>query len=379
MAFTLGMTGMDASTEDALRAAFHEANTRFGGRWQLASDRDAAYVVVDMDSMYGPMSWLRLHADGKTVIGLTSAARTQADFHLPQPPDGAALARVLAQIAPALAMVAEPEAAAPAPATSVPAGLTPAPQARDQLPEEQPQASDEEQASPELPSAEPPVDELVRPHEPPSAAAAQVLPAAPTLAPHVPHPPAAPEPQTRLLAQWLAAGGLAGRLRVDRDGVPLWIDTERREYFGSAALKPLIPHVGQPLAATDFVAVGADWEAQVAPQGAAQPLSRLLWLGALVEGGGALLPGFDPEARYQLLKWPQTEREYPKHFRIATAMMKGPATLAEIAEASGVTHGEVCDFVNANLATGFADIERAPEPEPETPGPRGLFGRLRGR
>ena len=87
----------------------------------------------------------------------------------------------------------------------------------------------------------------------------------------------------------------------------------------------------------------------------------------------------DPNSLFKLNKWPQTEREYPKHFRIATVMMKGPSLVSEIAEASGVTQAEVADFINANLATGFAEVER--EPEPVDPGKTGsgLFGRLRGR
>ena len=99
----------------------------------------------------------------------------------------------------------------------------------------------------------------------------------------------------------------------------------------------------------------ATWAADSASAGAAQPLARLRWLGGLLAGKGALLPGHDPDGRYVLNKWPQTEREYPKHFRIATAMMKGPATLAEIAAASGIRVAEVVDFVNANLATGYAE------------------------
>ena len=78
MALTLGLTGMDPATEASLKAAFADANQRTGGAWQLLPDTQAEHVVVDMDSMYGPMSWLRLHAAGKTVIGLTSAPRTQA-------------------------------------------------------------------------------------------------------------------------------------------------------------------------------------------------------------------------------------------------------------------------------------------------------------
>src|SRR3546814_11900137 len=85
MPLTLGMTGMDPATEADLKTAFEAANARLGGRWQLLPEADADHVIVDMDSMYGPMSWLRLHAAGKRVIGLTSAKRTQTDFHPPRP------------------------------------------------------------------------------------------------------------------------------------------------------------------------------------------------------------------------------------------------------------------------------------------------------
>ena len=126
----------------------------------------------------------------------------------------------------------------------------------------------------------------------------------------------------------------------------------------------------------------AAWESEAASIGAAQPLSRLQWLGGLVSGHGMLLPGLDADGKYRLLKWPQTEREYPKHFRIATAMMKGPATVDEVAAASGVSREEVADFVNANLATGYAEQVLPAPPEPEAPAPKpagGLFGRIRGR
>ena len=61
MALTLGLTGMDQATESEVRAAFGHAARRVRG-WSLLSENDADYVIVDMDSMYGPMSWLRLHA-----------------------------------------------------------------------------------------------------------------------------------------------------------------------------------------------------------------------------------------------------------------------------------------------------------------------------
>ena len=133
---------------------------------------------------------------------------------------------------------------------------------------------------------------------------------------------------------------------------------------------------------SDFEALDADaWAREAASAGEPQPLSRLRWLGGLLAGKGALVQGLEAEDRFQLLKWPQTEREYPRHFRIATQMMKGPATVAEIAKASGVPEPDVADFVNANLATGFAAPVAEAPPAPEEPAkPRGgLLGRLRSR
>src|SRR3546814_11485409 len=55
--------------------------------------------MVDMDSMYGPMSWLRLHAAGKQVIGLTTAQRTQTDFRLGRPFDSHSFSVLLRDVA----------------------------------------------------------------------------------------------------------------------------------------------------------------------------------------------------------------------------------------------------------------------------------------
>jgi hypothetical protein len=97
MSLTLGLTGMDQATELALKAAFNDIGQRIRG-WSMVGENDADYIIVDMDSMYGPMSWLRLHAAGKRIIGLTSAPRTQADFRLPRPFDAHQLATVLGEI-----------------------------------------------------------------------------------------------------------------------------------------------------------------------------------------------------------------------------------------------------------------------------------------
>ena len=131
MALTLGTTGMDSATEAELRSAFQQANAGLGSRWQLVDEAQADYVVVDMDSMYGPMSWLRLHAAGKQVIGLTSAPRTQTDFRLERPIDAAGVSALLVQMSGGVAAPAQPAATAP-----MPSGMSPSPVPQDQLPEE---------------------------------------------------------------------------------------------------------------------------------------------------------------------------------------------------------------------------------------------------
>ncbi|NUO77243.1 MAG: hypothetical protein HOQ32_14670, partial [Lysobacter sp.] len=127
MALTLGLTGMDPATETALQAAFKDANARLGGRWQLLPESQADYVVVDMDSMYGPMSWLRLHAAGKSVIALTGAPRTQADYRLGQPFDTQAIGDLLREIATQAGQPLEAAPAAPAIASAPSPAPSPAP------------------------------------------------------------------------------------------------------------------------------------------------------------------------------------------------------------------------------------------------------------
>ena len=136
MSLTLGMTGMDPATESDLKSAFEQANARLPRRWRLVPETDADHVVVDMDSMYGPMSWLRLHAAGKKVVGLTSARRSQTDFHLPRPFDADTVAALLQDIAGGV------------PADAEPAGMSPSPVPQDELHEEHPLPADEEARAP---------------------------------------------------------------------------------------------------------------------------------------------------------------------------------------------------------------------------------------
>lgn len=356
MSLTLGLTGMDPATEAALKAAFTEANARLGNRWTLLPDSEAGHVVVDMDSMYGPMSWLRLHAAGRQVIGLTSAPRSQTDFRLGRPFDIDQVAALLAEVAQSAGVELQATAAAPSSAApAAPAAVAPA-------------------------AAPPPADAAATSLESAPQIAPVTAPAAPADTPAADDADAA---TGRSLADWLRPGVLSGRVRYRHDDAPaVFIDAAADSWHGPTALKSLVPCFEGVVDRDDLVPVDdATWQRETAAAGPAQPLTRLRWLGGLLAGKGELLPGLDPQGRFQLNKWPQTEREYPRHFRIATQMMRGPATVAEIAEASGVPAADVADFVNANLATGFAEpVVEVPDAADEAPRARGgLLGRLRNR
>lgn len=178
--------------------------------------------------------------------------------------------------------------------------------------------------------------------------------------------------------------GLTQRVRIDfKDGTLLLIDCAAGTWHGPKELKPLTHcFAAEPGELEVRVLDEAEWQQAASAVGPAQPISRLQWLGGLCSGA-------QTRGNYRLRKWPQIEREYPRHFRIATVMMKGAASIAEIAQASGTSEDDVRDFVNASLATGYAvganagDTSTAPavsapaEPTRPTPGSGGLFGRRR--
>jgi hypothetical protein len=340
MALTLGTTGMDRKTEAEVIAAFKIANSETGHHWVLTDGDNADYVIIDMDSLYGPMSWLRLHSMGRKVIGLSSVDRQQTDFRLPHPVSAKDMTVLLSEIASDLPQQQAASAAPKAMPAPMAAPVAPAP----------------------VPVAEPVAPVPVVATEP-----------EPEPAPE-PEPIVAAAPVLRTLRHWLNARSLPKRVRLQRgDHPPLLIDAAAGVWHGSATLKPLLACFESELTDADFESLdAAAWAADAAKLGEAQPLARLQWLGGLLTVAAT-------EGKYALKKWPQTEREYPKHFRIATVMMKGPASAADIAEASGVSAEEVNAFINANLATGYAEPATDAPPPPAAPQKAtGLFGRMRG-
>ncbi len=351
---TLCFTGMDRAEEARLKVLFSDANEWLGGEWMLMPEAQADVLIVDLESKYGHMTWLKVHKSGKHVIAITTRPDSEAEHVLLRPVTVETLVSALSQAsgeqAPIAARVSRTHVAfPPPPAQEMPAVGAPAPTA---------------------PPASP---------EPPPPAAAKPAPPPPP-----PPKPAAPPPKPRdpVLWDYLRPGGLTGPSRLEIDGAPpLVIDPRTDTYIGGTALKPYIPYcqLGSVRADRWTSLTGADLNAHLAAPNEAQPMARLRWLLALVQGHGELAPGYDANDKYKLIRWARTEREFPRHFRIASTMMQAPATPAAIAAASDTSVAEVNDFLNAALDSGLAEPFVEPPGTPDAGGKSGgLFGRLRG-
>ncbi|HVX05350.1 MAG TPA: hypothetical protein VHA71_09570 [Rhodanobacteraceae bacterium] len=141
------------------------------------------------------------------------------------------------------------------------------------------------------------------------------------------------------------------RKLVGPDGAELVVDPEKNAYhFESTSLKPLAVLLEQPASAWTPIYSEALKAARLANP--AQPLGRLRWYAGLIATPGILGRKLVRNERYKLTRWPETEREFPKHFRLAKEMVKDYATVDEIAAASGMPHEEVVDYFNACFADG---------------------------
>jgi hypothetical protein len=348
--------GLSREEEAEIVTRFKQANARVGKHWMVTPETEADVLVIDMDSMYGQMSLMKAIGTGKILVALTASGRAETDHVLQRPVTVDALVELFERISsgagtpPADAENFPPANAMPAPA--------PAPE-------------------PVWTAAVPtPVAATPTAASPPAAAAE--IPSSAKVTAELPVVPAA-KPADPRLADYLRPGALPGPVRLQLAGAPdLVLDPSSQTYLAGSSLKPLLPYCTAILRDDDLhPLVASELPALAASLGGSQPWSRLAWLCALTGGNGALAAGYGPNDKYKLLKWPQTEREFPKHFRIATVMMKGPANLTEIAEQSGSSLIEVIDFVNACLATGVAEPDLPPPANAEAAKGGGLLGRFR--
>lgn len=400
MSPSIGYSALDPATEDAFIAACRSASTRSGHAFEPVAGDAATHVVVDMDTGAGPLEWLRLHAQGKQVVGLSASDNVQTRFRLPRPFDETAVVALIRQIG----GVADTEASY---------GVGPQPTAD---PEISRLVEDVEFETDRISTADEDAsiafadngsgdgaDRIGRP-DAAQCSSTPESPASPESSPEKPadghgasparkwpdndsdssgsrtvfdltRPPPIREPT---LVDWLRPGALTRRVRFQSDGSPtIWLDGPSGSYYGPARLNPLRTAFDGPVHPKRLEEVDdATWTHGTAALGQAQPFSRLRWYGTLLAGNGELMSDHTPSARYQLNRWSQYEREFPRHLRIAICMLKSPSSIAEIVRESGATVAEVNDFVNAGLVTGFVTVSE-PEEQIQDRKKGGFFSRLR--
>jgi hypothetical protein len=169
------------------------------------------------------------------------------------------------------------------------------------------------------------------------------------------------------LAWSLDQGTFSGaRKLTGPDGAELVVDPGNNAYhFESSSLRPLAALLEQPASA--WTPIYSEALKNVRATHPAQPLERLRWYAGLIATPGILSRKLNRNERYKLSRWPETEREYPKHFRIAKEMLKEAATVDAIVATSGMPYEEVVDYVNASFAAGrieTASMAKAEEAAP---------------
>lgn len=335
MAYKIVLVGASPAEETEFRNLVGAAASRLRQRWDIGTEGDADLVVVDVDSVFGHMAWLKASASGTRTAAFTARdSARESDLLLPRPLtlDGVAgvLAMFALEVGNANAGYANtyepPNEPAPAPV----AAPTPVPAPREPVR---------------------PVSELIRQPAPPR-------PAAPAAAPPPPAPVVAP-PRELTLVDYLTSTPLAAPSRlVTPDAPDLVLDPATQTWHSAATgLRALAPHCSRTIKVSDWQELSPA-EFAAAKGANPQPYSRLLWFYTVNRSKGELLPGLDRGAKFKLAKYPQSEREFAKHFRIATFMMKDYATLADISDASGAPLGDVVDYVNAYYAIGFVESDK---------------------
>lgn len=333
----IALCGMDEQQASGFAKTFDSLRRRLGRTWIWGGDayESADLVVIDIDTVYGHIDWLKITATGqRTVLYTVAEHANESDLILHKPLKTSELADVLVAVAAenGVDVTVGPPEAVPKPAPrATTAAAAPA------VAHAGAAATQATASSPAKPA-------------PPAAAKPAVASNASAAAAVKPAPAAESEPVVNSVSDWLLAqrGKQPVAIRVHDDE---WIiDVERDTYHGPTTLKPLHVALKQLAGVLHPVDVEALERARKQPD---QPLARLRWYAALSASPGILAPGLDSNAQYNLTRWPQIEREFPRHFRIATAMMKQADDIEDIASASGAPRDEVVDFINAYSVLGY--------------------------
>ena len=338
---TICIVGDAEDFVDRLASVLDGHRRQLDARWQTADHASADLLLIDVESLHGHMDWLRASSNGRLAIACSNARESSdARFVLGKPVIADELVAMLNRIGADLN-------AKPADQTTAVSVM--------------PAASIAPVASPTAEAANAPTVVATIKLEPLTIVAT-----------------AKPASLSPNLVDFLGVDPpLRGRLRLAAIGLPsLFLDPGARTWHADASLKGLADWCTRPLLPGDAQTMGeTEYMKEIATL-SQQPYGRLEWLAHLVRGEGRLAPGLDPNGRFKLVRWPQSEREFPKHFRIATMMLKEWTSIGDVAELSGATIADVTNFINAYHALGFIEYE-CPEQAPQAIPRSGLIARMR--
>jgi hypothetical protein len=344
---TIAITG--ASEQDAARIAslVEKHRGKLSTPWENGEAAHADLLVVDIESMYGQMDWLRARSRGRLVVAYTSAAEpVEPEFSLRKPVISSDLVALLNRISENMGS-GKIEAAPMRPANAESYEAASAPQPVVRLTDRKSAANGAENK---------PVAAVVE-------APAEIKVA---------------HPETHRVDELLTVlDANDGPVRLVHEGLPsIIIDPARQRWYAGVALKALWDWAKLPLRRSELIHLNATEFAAAIEILPAQPYSRLTWFAHLARSEGQLDAGLPADGRYRLTRWPQVEREFPKHFRIATAMMSGSGTIEDIAAQSKAGATDVIEFINAYNALGYVECEA--QLPVTSPGDRsGLLERVR--
>ena len=96
----IALSELETSDADLFRSALGRLTGRLSHHWEWSDLAHADMVIVDMDSMFGHMAWLKAHGAGKHVITFARSGQVQgSDLVLAKPLDDDAFTAVLEQAA----------------------------------------------------------------------------------------------------------------------------------------------------------------------------------------------------------------------------------------------------------------------------------------
>lgn len=382
--------GLEDQDAELFHKTFNALNDRVQRRWKWIaddSDADADLIIVDIDSIHGHMDWLKATGAGhRTAVYTVARHSKESDLIMSKPLLADELAAVLdAAAAEHAGQVDDADDVADIahePPRTVAAATTRAPvvDVSEPVAREVPVPPAPVYVAPQ--PAPKPARKVARAVAHPAAPAAQPVPVAAIKPPPAPLPeperkePAvevvsAPQPST--IGEWLRIGKIEQPVCISANQQSWVLDPDRDAYHGPSTLKPMLEALSEPLERLQRADVVALESARKQPS---QPLARLRWVAGLDASPGKLLPELVDATSFKLGRWPQIEREYPRHFRIATAMMKQAGSVDEITAASGAPRDEVVNFINAYHTLGY--IVRQGQPEQESAAPKdGMMSRIR--